>query len=278
MCYKLFLIIFLILLITILSIKILNSNESFKNKNSDFKIVMFLTEGLNKEAENCIQTLKNNNLDKKLLVTALDDGAYSHIHNLGVNTQLKKTNLKKEADFGTKDFFEITINKLDIIKDALEKYNQTVVYTDTDIVFLKDISEDVQQFNNSDFDIMIQNDVANFDESKKNNYCTGFIFFKPNKMCIDILKESKQNMNERWNSRGKNDLADQKSFNHILKKKPDLKIKCLSLKDYPNGSRYFKNLNTVYKNYTPKIVHNNYIVGTSNKINRFKKHNLWFVN
>ena len=177
---------------------------------------MFLTEGLNEEAENCIQTLKNNNLDKKLLVTALDNGAYNYINNLGVNTQLKKTNLKKEADFGTKDFFEITINKLDIIKNALEKYNQTVVYTDTDIVFLKDISEDVQQFNNSDFDIMIQNDVANFDESKKNNYCTGFIFFNPNKMCIDIfLKESKQNMNEIWNSRGKNDLADQKSFNHI---------------------------------------------------------------
>ena len=52
-----------------------------------------------------------------------------------------------------------------------------------------------------------------FDESKKNNYCTGFIFFKPNKMCIDILKESKQNMKERWNSRGKNDLAD--DFRHI---------------------------------------------------------------
>ena len=48
-------------------------------------------------------------------------------------------------------------------------------------------------------------------------------------------------------------------------------IEILDLKDYPNGSRYFNNIDLIYKDYKPKIIHNNYIIGTQNKIDRFYK-------
>ena len=57
---------------------------------------MFLTGGLKEEAENCIQTLKNQKLDDKLIVTALDDEAYEHISKLNIKTEKRKTNLKNE--------------------------------------------------------------------------------------------------------------------------------------------------------------------------------------
>ena len=90
-------IIFLILsILFFLMLIIKNTKEKFNNKN-DFVISMFLTGGLKEEAENCIQTLKNQKLDDKLIVTTLDNEAYNHISNLNVKTENRKTNLKKEC-------------------------------------------------------------------------------------------------------------------------------------------------------------------------------------
>ena len=271
----------LIILIIILSFTLHKENcinEYFSNKNeNDFMISMFLTGGLKEEAENCIQTLKNQNLDNKLIVTALDDEAYSHINKLGVKTVKRNTNLKRKADFGTKAFFDITLNKLDIIKNHLKEHNKIVVYTDTDIVFLKDISSDITKFKNSNYDIMIQNDTSDFSKNDTRNLCTGFIFFKPSKNTISFIEKSQKNMEDRINKRLEGDLADQKSFNEMLKEDKNIKINTLCLKDYPNGKRYFDNVNTLYKDYKPKIVHNNFLKKTDDKIIRFKKHNLWFL-
>lgn len=60
-------------------------------------------------------------------------------------------------------------------------------------------------------------------------------------------------------------------------KTENIKFNTLDLYDFPNGKRYFDNVNTVYKNKTPKMVHNNWIKGLDNKVKRFKKHNLWFI-
>ena len=70
--------------------------------------------------------------------------------------------------------------------------------------------------------------------------------------------------------------ADQYALNLAVKKlKPKLNI--LDTKEYPNGARYFSNYNSIYKDFKPKIIHNNYIKGIDNKIKRLKNHNLWFI-
>lgn len=217
-------------------------------------------------------------MENNLIVTTLDAGAYNCMNQLGVNVVQKKTNLKKEANFGSKDFYEIVYNKLEIIETNLKKHNNTIVYSDSDIVYLKNISHDVEIFNNSNYDIMFQNDVPNFDENKKNNLCSGFMFFKNNKRVIKCIQIAKKIMDNKRNSLkvNNNGLADQKALNKAIKI-TNINVGVLDLKDYPNGSRYFNNLDSVYKNYKPKIIHNNYIVGTNAKINRFKKHRLWFI-
>jgi lipopolysaccharide biosynthesis glycosyltransferase len=265
----------IILIVLLFFIKKKRGKEYFLN--NDFKIVMFLTEGLNKEAENCIQTLKNLNLDTKLVVTALDDNAYNYISNLGIKTLKKNTNLQKEADFGTKDFYEITYNKLEIIKNSLINYKKIILYSDSDIVFLKDISKDIDKFRKSKYDMMIQDDSPNFNNSE--NLCTGFMIFKPNNKCIRCLELAMKIMKDNWDTPCKLAVsggADQRAIN-LAMKDINIKVGILDLKEYPNGARYFNNITSIYKSFKPKIVHNNYIIGTKNKIKRFKKNNLWFI-
>ena len=57
-----------------------------------------------------------------------------------------------------------------------------------------------------------------------------------------------------------------------------INLEILDLKEFPNGARYFKNTETIYKDYIPKIIHNNHIKGNKNKEKRFKEYNFWYVN
>jgi hypothetical protein len=271
--------IFFLFLLIIILIFLLKKNlkyEYFEN-NNDYIISMFLTGGLCEEAHNSIHTLKKIGMDHNLIVTCLDEKAYNYINKLGVKTIKKKTNLQKEADFGTKDFYEIMYNKLEIIKRSLINYQKIIVYSDTDIVFLNDISKDIDKFRKSNYDMMIQDDSSDFNNS--DNLCAGFMIFKPNNKCIKCLESAMKIMKDNWDTHNKLSVgggADQRAMN-LAMKDTNIKVGILDLKEYPNGSRYFNNITSIYKSFKPKIIHNNYIVGTKNKIERFKKNNLWFI-
>ena len=253
-----------------------DKNEN-KTANNDYKIVLFFTGGLCEEAQNCIQTIENVGLKNKLLVHTLDKESYTCVKDRNLEIKRVKTNLKHEAEFGSKDFYEIMFNKLKIIRKCLADYKQIIVYSDTDIVFLKDISKDIDTFAKSNYDIMIQDDSAVFKHS--DNLCAGFMMFKPNNKCIRCLELAMKIMKDNWDTHDKLAVgggADQRAINLAIKQ-TKIKFGRLDLKEYPNGARYFSNTNTVYNHFVPKIIHNNYIVGTKNKIERFKKHKLWFV-
>ena len=269
----------ILFIITLIIIIYRKKREGFKNiKNQDYIISMFLTSGLCKEAENLIITLKRLNLQDKLIVTCLDKNADKCIKKLGVKTRLKELKLSVSANFGSKDFYDITYEKLVMIQELLEQTNKVVLYTDTDIVFLKDPSNDVNKFINSHDDVMFQDESTNF-AGNSDYVCTGFMVFKPNENNIKLLKESQRIMKENWDNRewDNGGGADQKAVQVSVKKINNLNYSYFDAKDYPNGARYFDNVNTVYKDYTPVIIHNNFIKGLNNKIIRFKKHDLWFV-
>lgn len=245
-------------------------------KKNDYIISMFLTGGLCEEAHNCIYTLKRIGMAHNLIVTCLDEKAYNYINKLGVKTQFLKLNLKEKGDFGSKDFYKITTQKPKIISDLIKKYNKIVVYSDTDIVFLKNFQEEIDNFINSNNDMLFQDESTVF--KKNGSYCTGFMFFKPIKKNTNFLdkvhKTMLKNVEKRPEKSSK--LADQGVFGTMLKTE-NIKFDTLDLYDFPNGKRYFGNVNTVYKNRIPKIIHNNFIKGLDNKVNRFKKYNLWYI-
>lgn len=275
---------FLIILLVLLFLILIKKNnkfqiEKFNNNNTDFIISMFITGGLCKEAENLIITLKKLNLDSKLIVTCLDSQAENCIKKLGVKTRVKKNlKLAKSASFSTKDFYDITYQKLVIIQELLKETKKIVLYTDSDIVFLKDPTIDIKKFIKSNFDILFQDESRKFGSNKK-SICTGFMVFKPTKQSINLLEESKKIMKDNWNNRkwDNGGGADQKAVQVSVKKIKNLKYSYFDSKKYPNGIRYFDNINSIYKSYIPIIIHNNFIKGLENKIKRFKKHGFWYV-
>lgn len=269
--------IFMCFLLVILYFLITNKKiEEFKNV--DYSIVLFFTENLCEEAKNCIKSLEKIGLKNKVVVYALDNNSYQCSKNENVITKFKNLNLKKEASHGTKDFYEITFQKLLVIEEELSN-NKIVIYSDTDIVYLKDIRDDIDKFINSNYDIMFQSDTKTWENIEKKNLCTGFMFFKSNNRVMNCIKYAQKLMKDNWNNREwdkGSGGADQKAMNIAIKKNK-LNIGLLDSKDYVNGFRYFNNTNTVYKDYKPKIIHNNWIKGLDNKVKRFKKHNLWFI-
>ena len=246
-------------------------NDIVSNPKEDFLICMFFTGGLKEEAENSIQTLKNLGLSEKLVVTALDDEAYIHTKDLGVKVEKRQTNLEKITNWGTRSFRKINLNKFDIILNLLQREKRIVVFVDPDVLFLEDISDDVIKFRESNHDVMIQSDNSGFDENAKNKLCTGFIFFKPNEKTLDLLKLTQEKSVQGF-------LDDQISLNIQLKNKSNgINYDVFDSRAYPNGKRYFDNIDTMYKEYKPTIVHNNWLHTTNEKIDRLKKIGLWFL-
>ena len=244
--------------------------EHFENSNTNFKICMFLTSKHNEEAKNCIKTIENIGHKDKLYVTTLDDLSNKYMNDLNVHVINEQVNVDDHANQGTKEFFKIVIQKPKAIYKLLTKYNEIILYTDTDIVFLRDITPTIEAFEKSDYDIMFQDDNS--------NYCSGFMLFKPNekikKYLNDIITSMERDFSKIDPNRKKG-YADQLYFNK-LHNKHNINVGVLSQLDFPNGTRYFDNY-TMYRDYIPVIVHNNCIKGLKNKIERFKKYALWFI-
>lgn len=248
-----------------------SADEASSIPKEDFLICMFFTGGLKEIAENSIQTLKHLGLSKKLVVTALDDEAYFHTRNLGVKVEKRQTNHERITRAGTRSFRAINANKFDIVLNLLQKEKRIVVYADPDVVFLEDISDDVVKFRESNYDVMIQNDVGRFDENDKTYLCAGFIFLKPNDKTMELLNVTQNKIVQRH-------LDDQLTLNKELNEKGNgISYDVFDLRDYPNGKRYFDHVETIFKEFRPNIVHNNYLHTTNEKIARMKKHGLWFL-
>ena len=141
-----------------------------------------------------------------------------------------------------------------------------VIYSDIDSVWLKDptafLSED-------DVDMWGQKD----DNGPSGTYfCTGLIAFRQTKASLEFLEMWDEALLE-------NPQLNQPIFNRLIGDHPDLlKTVTLPFSKFPNGDLYFTgtfkgevmdNKEDVY------IVHNNFIQGHENKVDRFKAHGLW---
>jgi hypothetical protein len=282
--YGIVILIFIFVLIATCN-KLNNSRiETFQNNgNLNYTIVMFMTGGICEEAHNCIETLKKNNLQDKIRVYTLDKQADKCIKNLNIKTKFNDVKLDLSSNFGEKEFYKMMYEKLNAIEDCLKNTNNIVVYTDTDVVFFKSIEPDISKFSNSNQDIMFQCDNSDFNTDCK-VFCAGFMFLKPTQNTFNCLKRAKEIMKrdmDNKQARTEKGGADQRALNLAIGEL-NINVGTLDLKDYANGSRYFKSknvnsdLNDIYKNYTPIILHNNYIRGSNKKL-RFQHNDMWYI-
>lgn len=233
------------------------------------KIVTFFTGNLCNEWKNFVYTVKKQGLQDLLITFVLDNDALQCVknENLIADTTYINSNITKEANFGTKEFNIVTKIKLKVILDILKK-DYFVFYFDSDIVLLGNPIR--EYFNYQPKHIYMQSDNCHFN-IPSTNYCAGIIFVVP---CENTKKFFTFAINKLTTILQTQNISDQEIINMMVKNN-NKNIGTLCPYDFPNGCRYFNYREKCSKN--PILVHNNYIVGLDAKINRFKKHNLWFV-
>ena len=100
--------------------------------------------------------------------------------------------------------------------------------------------------------------------------CTGFFLVRSSPSSIRAIQKTIQTIRTKLSIDG-NIQNDQHVFNSVYKTIPTLIVQLLPQDQYPNGDVYFnKNQRS-----NAKMVHNNFITTTSEKIVRFKEHALW---
>lgn len=153
-------------------------------------------------------------------------------------------------------FSKITSYKFKVIKEIYKKH-KNLCYVDTDVIFLNNPTEYLK---NKEL-ILFQSDEPGY------SLCTGFIIFNNTEKCENLLNDTKlDDLMETY--------PDERAINLLCDKKYRDCVATLPKEKFPNGYNYFtKNISN-----EPFIVHNNFIVGIENKINRFKQNNLWFLN
>jgi lipopolysaccharide biosynthesis glycosyltransferase len=164
----------------------------------------------------------------------------------------------EKVDYGTDGFKKLTKQKLEVMLDALTKYEE-VLWIDTDIVAVHDFREDLEIRGALD-------EMATQDALAGNGFCSGFMYMHRSQSIIDVLTRAIRLMNVK-------DIDDEGSLNTVIIPSGVKAIK-LPYFLYPNGKVYFD-----YKiQLDALIVHNNYIVGFENKKKRFQETLLWYIN
>ncbi len=217
---------------------------------------------------NMLKSLKQYDVDKKVLVICIDTKSYNIFKKIGYNTICINDNtLQKFTPWNTKGYDKICYIKLATIHKILSlHYN--IVLIDGDIVFLRNPLNDILYWSKNDsIDIWIQTDKQIDNDT---NMCTGYMFVKSHTIttelfdCISIKGQNKYKQCALDNN-------DQTYFNKFIK--PYCKIKGLSLELYPNGN-YFYNNSKIKETCT--LVHFNWVHGHE-KLLKIKEYNLWLL-
>jgi len=249
------------------------------------KYLLYTNEGASDMALNCVYSMIVSGINKDdILVYTIDQETKEkfseydlNVTKLDASQPLGASDLHPSDDYqdwNTKGFHRVVHYKIKAIIDSLNT-GHDIFYLDTDNVIFVDPTEFVES-NSEDIDILIQDDSDVHGRWK--SLCTGVVFIKSNsttkkfyEKCLELhLKNIELDKS----------TGDQAAFNQILVEKnihglSDLNVSVLPHKLFPNGQVYFE---TDMNNESPYLLHNNYISGLENKIQRFKDNNFWFIN
>jgi hypothetical protein len=98
--------------------------------------------------------------------------------------------------------------------------------------------------------------------------CTGFFLARSTPATIRVFKKTINHLRSQLSS-GKGN--DQYSFLLVYRTIIGLLVHLLPTDEYPNGEIYFNKKQTA----KAKMVHNNFLLTTAEKVERFKSINLW---
>ena len=160
-------------------------------------------------------------------------------------------------NYGTRKFADYMRIKMECVLNSLQR-DPEVLWVDADVVFLENCLDYIQNY---DGDFVVQDDGW--------GPCTGFFLARRTKVAVQVLQTIVHKLRVGEKIDGKV-VDDQTWFSALYTKNP-IVVNKLPIAYYPNGTVYFTEENRSLA----KMFHNNCIVGTDKKIERFKKIGHW---
>lgn len=162
---------------------------------------------------------------------------------------------KDAASYNTSEFKSLTTRKLEVILINMRLWDN-VLWVDNDIVFFQNCVDDIFRYPGA---FVMQDDLW--------GYCTGFFLVRPTAITNAFMQKCIDDMNSsKFIARN-----DQHVFNSLIKTPPFFSKTMLPQEEYPNGSVYFKSTD----HSKAKMLHNNYLNTTAEKVQRFKDNGMW---
>lgn len=163
---------------------------------------------------------------------------------------------KDAATYNTPEFQHVTLRKLEVILENLH-LDKEVLWVDNDIVLFQNCIPNIRSIPGH---FVMQDDLW--------GPCTGFFLVRAYGGAISALEKTIAYLKAQV---GRNVINDQHAFCKVYRTVPRLSLHLLPQEEYPNGEVYFNQ----QKQAKAKMVHNNYLTTTSDKIARFKQFGLW---
>jgi hypothetical protein len=188
---------------------------------------------------------------KNMLNSALKSGWPMHLF----HCYLVGTN-KESATYNTLEFQSLTLRKLEVILENMRQ-DREVLWIDNDIVLFQNMIDHMRSFPGQ---YVMQDDLW--------GPCTGFFLVRSNITSIRTMEKTIAYLKARLAT---TIINDQHAFCCVYKSVLGLIVSLLPQKEYPNGEVYFSQGLKA----DAKMVHNNFLLTTREKVERFKEFNLW---
>jgi len=242
------------------------------------KYITFTNNGSIRLCENFLLSTRSVGIEEDIVVYCLDEESYNRVRD-NYKCEVKFFDIGVEKTFheyGRNQFRRITEAKVQIILRELQD-DDSLVYTDCDVVFREDPSEfilDVDREikeNNKDIDIYFASDEPFM------HICTGFMYLKNRENVHELFKKFFE-LSTFYGRTGSDCMYDQEITNQILKEN-SLKNN-ITWATYPttfvkNGHLYWNESHS--RTGSEVVVHVNFTIGEENKINRLREANLWYI-
>ena len=203
-------------------------------------------------------------IPNQVLVIAEDKVVYDKLMVSGLPIWVERSDFvgaDGALDFGSPEYKRFVSERPKRILKYLRQ-GRNVLYIDTDTVLLSNPLPYL--VDDTSIDLWAQDDGASADSGDM--YCTGFMGFRANDRVIETV--------EKWAEILASTLkANQFTFNTVWREQ-NLTVRGLSTYQFPHGDFYFERFDDEQRKQVV-VVHNNWIVGHQNKIDRFQKFGLW---
>lgn len=196
-----------------------------------------------------------------LVVTCFDRHCYRTLSDLNIPVAIlniadnDSINTKTASTWGTKAFQNKVQWKLVMLMRALD-LNITVLYVDSDIILLKNPFPYLNSIQG--YDLIAQKDTT---------ICSGFMYLHPTNITKALINKAAILRPKLENA------GDQKAILTAVREFPTIKTFLLPIELFSSGENFFDTHSYYWDpiNTTQIMIHNNYVIGTNNKLFRFKE-------